>query len=270
MVTTAGPLTQLGELNERGWTVLKGVLDPAEVGRLSAEIDRLHRELRTPQGTNGFEGYRTRRIYTLLGRGETWTSLPIHERVLPLVDAVLGPDCLLSSYSAITIDPGENAQPIHADDQIFPVGRPHPPLVLNTMYAVTDFTEENGATRLVPRSHLGTEEPDFGGQYDSVAATMRAGDALVWHGGLFHGGGANRTTASRTGVAITYVAGWLRTQEAQVLAVPVETAARFPARLQVLAGWGMWNGLWHYLDKRSPAEVHLGAPPTSRPFEDIP
>ena len=250
--------------------MLSGVLTPAELDRMRAEIERIHREDAIPAGTNGFEGRHTRRIYTLLGRGPLWWSLPIHDQVLPLVDAVLGPDCLLSSYSAITIEPGEQAQPIHADDQIFPVDRPHPPFVVNAMYALTDFTEENGATRLVPGSHRAPEHPEFGGAYDSVPAVMSAGDVLVWHGALGHGGGANRSQAPRTGLAVTYVAGWLRTQEAQALSVPLETAAQWPGRLQTVAGFGMWAGTWHYLDKKSPAEVLLGAPPAPPPFEGIP
>ena len=73
--------------------------------------------------------------------------------MLPIVERVLDRGCLISSLSSISIDPGENAQPIHADDQLLPVPKPHPPLVCNTMWALTDFTDANGATRIIPGSH---------------------------------------------------------------------------------------------------------------------
>src|SRR5581483_5534546 len=119
--------------------------------------------------------------------------------------------CLVSSLSSISIGPGEDAQPIHADDQLIPIPKPHPPTVCNTMWALTDFTEENGATRLVPGSHVAADNPQYGGEYDTVAAEMPKGSVLVWHGSLWHGGGANRTADQvRVGIAMNYCAGYIR------------------------------------------------------------
>jgi ectoine hydroxylase-related dioxygenase (phytanoyl-CoA dioxygenase family) len=101
------------------------------------------------------------RIYNLLVHGPLFERIPVHPNVLPVVERVLDPGCLVSSLSSIAIDPGETAQPIHADDQLIPLPKPHPPVVCNTMWAVTDFTEANGATRLVPGSHLADRSPDL-------------------------------------------------------------------------------------------------------------
>src|SRR4029453_7997451 len=105
------------------------------------------------------------------------------------------------SLSSISIGDGESAQPIHADDQLIDLGKPHRAIICNTMWALTDFTEANGATRLVPASHKADHSPQYGGRYQSVPAEMPAGSVLVWHGSLWHGGGAKTTRGGRGGLA---------------------------------------------------------------------
>ena len=168
--------------------------------------------------------------------------MPVHDNVLPVVERVLDPGCLVSSLSSITILPGETAQPIHADDQLIPIPKPHPPTVCNTMWALTDFTDANGATRLVPGSHLGTENPVYGADYDTIPAEMATGSVLVWHGSLWHGGGANRTDDRRVGIAMNYCAGYIRQQENQQLGVPPALARTFPKRLQQLSATASTTG----------------------------
>ena len=107
-------------------------------------------------------GPTTVRIYNLLVHGELFERVPVHPNVLPIVEGVLDRGCLISSLSSIAIGPGETAQPIHADDQLIPLPKPHPPTVCNTMWALTDFTEANGATRIIPGSHLADHSPDYG------------------------------------------------------------------------------------------------------------
>ena len=111
---------------------------------------------------NLFEGSNTTRIYNLLAHGELYERIPIYPAVLEVVERVLDPGLLVSSLSSIAIGPGERAQPLHADDQLIPLPRPHPQIICNTMWALTDFTEENGATRVVPGSHLADAPPDPG------------------------------------------------------------------------------------------------------------
>jgi ectoine hydroxylase-related dioxygenase (phytanoyl-CoA dioxygenase family) len=241
-----------------GYTIIADAIEPDLVAHLRGDLDRLEVELGVVPSTNGFEGTNTWRIYNLLARGEVYERVPVHPNVLPIVEGVLDAGCLVSSLSSISIGTAETAQPIHADDQLIPIPKPHPPTVCNTMWALTDFTEENGATRIIPGSHLADDSPNYGQHYDSVAAEMACGSVLVWHGSLWHGGGANRTDARRVGVAMNYCAGYIRQQENQQLGVPPETVRRFSPRLQELVGYGVYNGLIGHIDKRSPAEL-LGA-----------
>jgi ectoine hydroxylase-related dioxygenase (phytanoyl-CoA dioxygenase family) len=193
----------------------------------------------------------------------------VHDHVLPIVEGVLDRGCLVSSLSSISILPGETAQPIHADDQLIPIPKPHVPTVCNSMWALTDFTEANGATRVIPRSHLADCSPDYGAPYDSVAAEMPKGSVLVWHGSLWHGGGANATDERRVGVAMNYCAGWIRQQENQQLGIPREVAARFSPRLRELCGYSIYNGLMGHINKHDPVEMLGDAPTTSMIWEDI-
>ena len=175
---------------------------------------------------NIFEGVHTLRVYNLLARGKVFEEVPVHERVLPIVESVLDRGCLVSSLSSIAILPGETAQPIHADDQLIPLPKPHVPIVCNSMWALTDFTEENGATRLVPGTHTSDRSPSFGEAHATIAAEMKKGSVLVWNGSLWHGGGANRTSERRVGLAMNYCAGWMRQQENQQLGIPARDRRR--------------------------------------------
>ena len=247
----------LAEVREQGFTVIADVLSSDEVGALVDDLDRLHAELGTRPARNGFEGTSTLRVYNLLAHGPIWQQVPVHERVLPVVEGVLDAGCLVSSLSSITILPGESAQPIHADDQLIPLPKPHVATVCNTMWALTDFNEANGATRLVPGSHTADRSPDYGHPYESVAAEMPAGSVLVWHGSLWHGGGANATDERRIGIAMNYCAGWIRQQENQQLGLSPALVRTFSPRLQELCGYGVYHGLIGHIDRRSPADVLL-------------
>jgi ectoine hydroxylase-related dioxygenase (phytanoyl-CoA dioxygenase family) len=113
---------------------------------------------------------------------------------------------------------------------------------------------------VIPGSHLRDHNPDYGAPYDSVATEMPAGSVLVWHGSLWHGGGANSTEDRRVGIAMNYCAGWIRQQENQQLGIPREIAAGFSDRLRQLCGYGVYNGLIGHIDKHSPAEMLGDAP----------
>jgi ectoine hydroxylase-related dioxygenase (phytanoyl-CoA dioxygenase family) len=238
-----------------GYTLLPSVLSAAEADALLAELARLERELAIEFAKGSFEGRRTKRVYNLLAHGAPFESIPVHPRVLPIVEGVLDEGCLVSSLSSIAIHPGEVAQPIHADDQAIPLPKPHVPTVCNTMWALTDFTEQNGATRLIPGSHLRDHSPAYGSQHASIPAEMPRGSVLVWHGSLWHGGGANRSGTVRVGIAMNYCAGWVRQQENQQLGIPREAARRFAPRLQELCGYAPYRDLIGHIDKRSPLEL---------------
>jgi ectoine hydroxylase-related dioxygenase (phytanoyl-CoA dioxygenase family) len=243
-----------------GYTILENAIEPALIDELAADLERLERHYDVKPAKNPFEGTRTVRIYNLLVHGKLFERVPVHAHVLPVVEGVLDEGCLVSSLSSITIDPGETAQPIHADDQLLPLPKPHIAIVCNTMWALTDFTQENGATRLIAGSHLRDHSPAYGKRYDSEPAEMRRGSVLVWHGSLWHGGGANRSAARRVGIAMNYCAGFIRQQENQQLGIPREIARGFSPRLRELVGYSIYNGLVGHIDKRSPVEL-LGEAP---------
>jgi ectoine hydroxylase-related dioxygenase (phytanoyl-CoA dioxygenase family) len=247
----------LEHLAEHGYAIVENAIEPDLVAALNAALARLERELDARPAQNGFEGRRTVRIYNLLAHGAPFDRVPTHPSVLPLIEGVLDDGCLVSSLSSIAIDPGEIAQPIHADDMVIPLEKPHRAIVCNSMWALTDFTAANGATRLVPDTHR-QPSPEYGGSYQTIAAEMPKGSVLIWDGALWHGGGANQTSERRVGLAMNYCAGFIRQQENQQLGVPPELARTYPPRLQELMGYGVYRGLIGHIDKQSPAQRLTG------------
>ena len=238
-----------------GYTILERVLDAGACDELADALHHLERELNAAPAHNIFEGLNTVRIYNLLARGAVFERLAVHAGVLPVVEGVLDRGCLVSSLSSIAIGPGEAPQPIHADDQLIPLPRPHVPIVCNTMWAITDFTAENGATRLVPGSHRSAEAPDPFAEHATVAAEMPRGSVLIFNGSVWHGGGANLTPDRRVGVALNYCAGWIRQQENQQLGIPLAVARAFSPRLRRLAGFGLYKRLLGHIDRCSPEDL---------------
>jgi ectoine hydroxylase-related dioxygenase (phytanoyl-CoA dioxygenase family) len=242
-------------LEEDGYTIVEDAIEPELLDALATSLANLETFFDVQPAGNSFEGAQTLRVYNLLALDRVWERVPVHPSVLPLVEGVLDPGCLISSLSSIRIQPGEAAQPIHADDQLLPIPKPHVPTVCNSMWALTDFTEANGATRIVPGSHHYDHSPDYGKPYDSIAAEMPRGSVLIWHGSLWHGGGANTTGTDRVGIAMNYCAGFIRQQENQQLGIPREVAARFEPRLRELCGYGVYNALVGHINKHSPVEM---------------
>jgi ectoine hydroxylase-related dioxygenase (phytanoyl-CoA dioxygenase family) len=252
----------LERMKRDGFTIVERAIEPDTIAQLRDDIFRLERELGTVPATNLFEGTKTTRIYNLLARGAIYQQVPVHERVLPIIEGVLDRGCLVSSLSSIAIGPGEAEQPLHADDQLIPLPKPHVSIICNSMWALTDFTLENGATRLVPGSHRADRSPQpFGEPCETRAAEMAAGSVLVFDGSIWHGGGANRTSERRLGLAMNYCAGWLRQQENQQLGIPLEIARTFSPRLRKLAGFGLYKKLIGHIDKRSPDDLLEGGAP---------
>ena len=249
----------LKRIEADGYTIVEDAIDLDELDALAAELRGLEELFDVQPASNSFEGRRTLRIYNLLAYGTRFEAIPVHPEVLPVVEGVLDPGCLISSLSSITILPGERAQPIHADDQLIPLAKPHVPTVCNTMWALTDFTEANGATRIIPGTHRFDHSPDLFTEYESIPAEMQRGSVLVWHGSLWHGGGANTTDAPRVGIAMNYCAGFIRQQENQQLGLPRETVAAFSPRLQQLVGYSVYSGLIGHIDKHDPVEMLTGA-----------
>jgi ectoine hydroxylase-related dioxygenase (phytanoyl-CoA dioxygenase family) len=245
---------QLGEMRDRGFTILENAIEPELVDALVAAIRRIERESGAAPRGNPAEGYATLRTYNLLAKDPVFQQMPVHAAVLPLVEQVLDPGCLLSGMTAIDIGPGERPQPIHPDDLVMTVPRPHPPLMCTSLWALTDFTDANGATRILPASHRESGRPDP--DHPSIPAEMAAGSVLVIDGGLWHGGGGNTTADEwRIGVNVQYCAGFCRPQQNQYLGVPREITRTFSDRLLELCGYSLYKGIMGHVDGASPAVV---------------
>jgi ectoine hydroxylase-related dioxygenase (phytanoyl-CoA dioxygenase family) len=245
----------LAELRSQGYTILEDAIEPELVAALVGAIRRIERESGAAPRGNPAEGFATLRTYNLLAKDPVFQRMPVHPAVLPLVERVLDPGCLLSGMTAIDIGPGERAQPIHPDDLVMTVPRPHPPLMCTSLWALTDFTEANGATRILPGTHL---EERIDTSRASIPAEMRAGSVLVIDGGLWHGGGANTTDSEwRIGVNVQYCAGFCRTQQNHYLGIPPEITRTFSDRLLELCGFSLYKGIMGHIDGQAPA-VMLG------------
>ena len=264
-----GVADHLKRIETDGYTIVEDAIDLDELDALASQLRGLEELFDVQPATNGFEGTQTLRVYNLLAYGPRFEAIPVHPAVLPIVEGVLDDGCLVSSLSSITILPGERAQPIHADDQLIPLAKPHVPTVCNTMWALTDFTEANGATRIMPGTHLLDHSPDLFSEYDTIPAEMRRGSVLVWHGSLWHGGGANRTDTPRVGIAMNYCAGYIRQQENQQLGLPRETVAGFSPRLRRLVGYSVYRGLIGHIDKHDPVEMLTGADGSGMVWDQI-
>jgi ectoine hydroxylase-related dioxygenase (phytanoyl-CoA dioxygenase family) len=262
-----GPLTDaeieahVARVAQDGYTIVADAIEPELIDALADDLLRLERELGAVPARNIFEGTRTTRIYNLLARGPLYQRIPVHPSVLPVVEKVLDRGCLVSSLSSIAIGPSETPQPLHADDQVIPLPRPHVPIIANSMWAITDFTEDNGATRIIPGSHLRDHPPPLGPDRESIPAVMKRGSVMIYNGSLWHGGGANRTDRRRVGIAMNYCAGYIRQQENQQLGIPLEVARTFEPRLRRLAGFGLYRRLIGHIDKCSPEDLLDGGPP---------
>src|SRR3954468_20293604 len=235
-------------LEADGYCIVDGLLSPEEAAAARASlVDVL---ASTPEGRNDFEGFKTRRIYALFAKTRAFDGPAIDPLLLGVLDRVLG-HYQLSAPTGIQIGPGEKAQVLHRDESVYPLPPDYPNVVINTMWALDDFTEANGATRLIPGSHAWvgrTPGPDD----EPVQAVMPAGSVIFYLGKIWHGGGANRTDRPRLGVILEYVAGWLRAQENHLLAVPRETVAELPERLQELLGYNIFPPFLGYVDGRHP------------------
>jgi Phytanoyl-CoA dioxygenase (PhyH) len=249
----------------------------------AALLDRIEEELgpyldATPIGPDDFSGRRTRRTGSLVARSPSCRELIQHPLALGAARALLehATNIQLHLTQAIAIGPGETAQPIHRDQWAFdffpfPLGYE---VQCNTIWAMTDFTEENGATRVVVGSNHAADKLSFGHD-DTEPAEMRRGSVLLYSGSVYHGGGANRSGETRLGLNITYNVAWLRQEENQYLSCPREVAETLPTELLRLMGYDRGAYALGYIDDlRDPIEAvrsgvgsvgfGLSAPPESR------
>ena len=245
------------DFGEDGYVIIPDVLSAEQVERVRSQLG----PHLGPFGRNPFEGEQSQRVYALLAKAPAIADLVEHPEVLALVDHVLTPTYLLWGALAINLHPGETAQALHCDDDAGAPPRPRAPQGVSTMWALDDFTENNGATELIPGSHRwGPFEAPAEDDPRIVRATMKAGSVMVWAGPLLHRGGANQSATTRLGITIQYCQPWLRQIENMVLAVPPEIAAQYSVRVREMLGYGlMGQSFLGYVDGRNPARLVEGA-----------
>jgi ectoine hydroxylase-related dioxygenase (phytanoyl-CoA dioxygenase family) len=251
-VATASGQEVARRLVDDGYVVVSGLLSKNDVRAAAADLHRVLEAV--PTGRNLFEGLATQRVYALFAKTRTFDRAATHPLVLEVLDRVLG-HYQLSAPVGINIGPGEQAQMLHRDDAIYPLPQPCPPVVVNTMWPLDEFTGDNGATRFIPGSHRWEPGRQPAADDEVEIATVSPGSVMFYLGSLWHGGGANRTDRPRLGVILEYAAAWLRPQENHCLAVPRRVVRQLPERLQELLGYNIYPPFVGYVDGTHPRKV---------------
>ena len=258
-------------LDSDGALILDDVLAPADLDRVAGEIDPYIDA--TANGRDQFTGFATTRTGALVARSPACRELVMHPTILAACDAFLKRSCdryQLHLTQAIRIRPGQPRQALHRDRLAW--GGFLPAAIepqLNTIWAMTDFTQANGATQVVPGSPWWPDgrraEPAEIGY-----AEMKAGSVLVYSGSVIHAGGENTTNADRTGINITYCLGWLRQEENQYLSCPPAIARTLDPELQALLGYAMGSyALGYFSPPLPPGEGPEVVPPQAALGEEI-
>lgn len=246
----------LAVLERDGYVILHGLLS-------GEECQTLHTTLAPflgRAGRNAFEGHRTQRVYSVLNKTRAVDRLVDHPRVLAVLDRLLLPNYLLSQLQVINIRPGEDAQLLHPDDGFYPVPRPRPGLSVATIWAIDEFTEENGATVVIPGSHRWPDGRTPTGADPRLAAVMPAGSCLLFTGTLWHGGGANRSATPRLAATAQYCQPWLRTQEAFTLSTRLEVVREVSEDIRRMLGFSIYPPFVGMVDGMHPNRLLEGLP----------
>lgn len=247
-------------IQDRGYFIIENLLPDETIQAARDILDPIFASQRT--GRNQFEGFKTQRIYSLPKYGPALWPFFSHPDVLKIVRPLLWDDCLITAALAANVLPGEQPQAFHVDDGFYPIPRPRPAFSVGAIWAMDDFTAENGATELIPHSHKWGEgetpegvlslddaftrhEPGSDDGWHSpanaeiVKAEMPRGSVLIFLGNLWHRAGGNVSSGSRLGLFPQYCASWARTQENFFLSIPQETVAGMPEEMQKLLGYNI-------------------------------
>ena len=244
------------DVQENGYVIIPELL-PRET---MAEIKAAALPFLEYDGRNEFEGHRTRRIYSVIEKTLELNPLMENPLILALLDELFMPHYLLSQLQAINVLPGEVRQPLHCDDGFYPIARPRPPIGAAVIWAIDDFTAENGATMLIPKSHLWGDVP--AADIDTsqlIPAVMPSGSAIFFLGTLWHCAGANKTDAGRMAATAQYCEPWARQQENYSLAISRERARLCSETVQELLGYSMLFPFIGFVNGRDPKRL-LGYP----------
>jgi hypothetical protein len=240
-----------------GYVILPDLLSPAELDQIRASV----LPLLDRRGRNNFEGASTQRVYSVLNKTRACDRIVDHPRVLAILDRLFQPNYLLSMLQVINILPGETAQMLHTDDGFYPLPRPRAPLGAATIWAIDDFTADNGATDIVSGSHeWGDDRAPTDAERQPVV--MPAGSCVFFVGTLWHGGGANRSAAPRLALTAQYCEPWLRPQEAFTLSTTRDTVRAVSEDIRRMLGYSIHPPFIGQVDGMHPKRLlEPGAPP---------
>ena len=228
---------------EDGGVIVLGLASDQIADNVALEL-RGYFDTHGHKSRNDFTGHRTNRCHRVLGESPSSTGLIAHDMVMEVAEIILRPHCesyQIGSITAIEVNPGQKVQELHRDDSVYPVFIPGIETQISCMWALTEFTEENGATHVLPGSHqyFARRRPiDVSG---NVQAVMPKGSALFYLGSIMHGAGENRGKESRIGLINTYSLGWLRQEVNQYLNVPVELVRTLDKKMRCLLGYTTHN-----------------------------
>jgi hypothetical protein len=241
LATAAGrivdPTNALDLLRSNGYVIFDRLLPEQTVDRLCAELDPWFAA--TPRCEGDFYGWNTTRFGSVLLKSATSHTLVLHELMLFIMDQVLGQHCdwyQLNLTQGVRLHPGQRQQVPHRDEEMGPCIKNGAEYLVNVMWALSDFTAENGATVLWPRSQFDRLSREVNPR-DAVVAEMPRGSALVYLGSVTHCGGENRSQRPRTGLILSYCLGWLKQYENAFLSYPPDVAKNFSGALRDLIGY---------------------------------
>ena len=255
----------LQQFDKQGYVIFPRVLPEKDVERVRAAL----KPHMTKQGRNNFEGFKSNRVYALLAKApEVFSDMAAHPLPLFFAERDVGRSCLLSALLAINSQPGETVQPWHHDDSHIQMKLPRASFGVSAFWAIDAMTDTNGATEVLPGSHLwgeaerpsfvksdllfkaGAENAELDPQprADVVKAVMPAGSVMLAKGTLWHRGGANRSDKARLIVTPQYCPGWARQLENHMLTTPREACARVSRRTRELMGYSIHGGFMGYAD----------------------
>lgn len=246
--------TEINEaLDEAGCVVVSGMIRPGQRRSIVMELAEPMQEARVIEDDDPNEFYpgRTRRVTALLARSESVTDeLVAHPLTREVCNKFLLPTgefgYQLHVTAALEVGPGARQQTLHREEDSFTFfDLPRPNLIVGSMWAMSDFCADNGATLLVPGSHR-WDKDRVAKRAEIIPAEMPAGSVVFWLGGLLHGAGANTSSDWRYGVILTYSAGWVRQEENQYLDIPEERLAALSPEVRRLAGFEMYRALGLY------------------------
>jgi ectoine hydroxylase-related dioxygenase (phytanoyl-CoA dioxygenase family) len=234
-----------------GGVVLEQFFSREQVRQFNEEIDPFMNDLHAGPANEvdifeGFHGANTKRLTNVVTHSKTFREEMIQdERVLAIADEFLLPVAdtyHMTAAQVIQIGPGNKAQPLHRDLENWPLFRDLGPsgynVTINFLTALCDFTEENGATRVIPGSSHWPDYEDRGNPADTIPAILNAGDVLLIDGKVAHGGGENRTADTyRRAMAWSFTIGWLMGEEAHAFLVPMDIVKTLPPKVQTLLGF---------------------------------